>query len=149
MRRLPPGLSVVRLGRGHRACGINRSVANLFLRYEGTEPNLPPVLVGSHIDTQPTGGKFDGAFGVLAALESVEAIIARGMRPRRSIEIVAWMNEEGSRFAPGMMGSAVFSGASKLEDILGIRDQGRHDGRIRVAQNSFVRNRGCRSARPE
>jgi beta-ureidopropionase / N-carbamoyl-L-amino-acid hydrolase len=97
-------------------------VANLFLRYEGTEPDLPPVLVGSHIDTQPTGGKFDGAFGVLAALESVEAIIARGIRPRRSIEIVAWMNEEGSRFAPGMMGSAVFSGARKLEDILGVRD---------------------------
>lgn len=99
------------------------SVANLFLSYTGAEPHLPPVLVGSHIDTQPTGGKFDGALGVLAALESVEAIVASGLRPRRTIEVVAWMNEEGSRFAPGMMGSAVFSGARQVEDILGIRDK--------------------------
>ena len=98
-------------------------VANLFLSYKGTEPDLAPVFVGSHIDTQPTGGKFDGALGVLAALESIEAMIARGVRPRRTIEIVAWMNEEGSRFAPGMMGSAVFSGARQLHDILGIRDK--------------------------
>jgi N-carbamoyl-L-amino-acid hydrolase len=98
-------------------------VANLFLSYQGTEPDLAPVFVGSHIDTQPTGGKFDGALGVLAALESIEAMIARGVRPRRTIEIVAWMNEEGSRFAPGMMGSAVFSGARQLQDILDIRDK--------------------------
>lgn len=96
---------------------------NLFLRYEGAERDLPPVLVGSHIDSQPTGGKFDGALGVLAALEGVEAIIASGRRPRRPIEVVAWMNEEGSRFAPGMMGSAVFAGARKLDDILTIRDK--------------------------
>jgi N-carbamoyl-L-amino-acid hydrolase len=101
---------------------LTDAAANLFLRYEGTERNLPPVLVGSHIDSQPTGGKFDGAFGVLAALEAVEAIIACGQCPRRSIEVVAWMNEEGSRFAPGMMGSAVFAGARKLGDILAKRD---------------------------
>ncbi|HEY7244248.1 MAG TPA: Zn-dependent hydrolase [Xanthobacteraceae bacterium] len=109
-----------------RAMGLEPStdpVANLFLRYRGTDPELPPVLAGSHIDSQPTGGKFDGAFGVLAALESVEAIIASGLRPRRTIDVVAWMNEEGSRFAPGMMGSAVFSGARQLQDILGIRDK--------------------------
>jgi N-carbamoyl-L-amino-acid hydrolase len=97
--------------------------ANLFLCYRGADQNLPPVLVGSHIDSQPTGGKFDGALGVLAALESVEAIIKSGTRPRRNIEVVAWMNEEGSRFAPGMMGSAVFAGARKLEDILNIQDK--------------------------
>ncbi len=98
-------------------------VANLFLRYPGTDPGLPPVMVGSHIDSQPTGGKFDGPLGVLAGLESVQAIIAHGARPRRSIDVVSWMNEEGSRFAPGMMGSAVYAGARKLQDILGIRDR--------------------------
>ena len=98
-------------------------LANLFLRYPGTDPGLPPVLVGSHIDSQPTGGKFDGPLGVLAGLESVEAIVSSGVRPRRSIEVVSWMNEEGSRFAPGMMGSAGFSGARQFEDIIGIRDR--------------------------
>src|ERR1700687_3956131 len=95
-----------------RAIGLSPSVdaaANLFLCLPGTQPELPPVLIGSHIDTQPTGGKFDGAFGVLAALETVEALRLAGLRPQRSIEVVSWMNEEGSRFAPGMMGSAVFA----------------------------------------
>ncbi|MGA6969767.1 MAG: Zn-dependent hydrolase [Xanthobacteraceae bacterium] len=114
---------VVRWGREIGLEAATDPVANLFLSYKGTEPDLAPVFVGSHIDTQPTGGKFDGALGVLAALESIEAMIARGVRPRRTIEIVAWMNEEGSRFAPGMMGSAVFSGARQLHDILGIRDK--------------------------
>jgi beta-ureidopropionase / N-carbamoyl-L-amino-acid hydrolase len=101
----------------------NDDAGNLFLRFAGTNPDLPPVMVGSHIDSQPTGGKFDGPLGVLAGLECVEAISASGARPRRSIDIVSWMNEEGSRFAPGMMGSAVFAGARKLHDILGIRDK--------------------------
>jgi N-carbamoyl-L-amino-acid hydrolase len=98
-------------------------MANLFLRFEGREANLPPVLAGSHIDSQPTGGKFDGAFGVLAALEAVQAIIASGERPLRSIEIVAWANEEGSRFAPGMPGSEVFTGRKTLEEAYASRDQ--------------------------
>jgi N-carbamoyl-L-amino-acid hydrolase len=109
-----------------RSIGLEASsdaAANLFLRYKGVDSNLAPILIGSHIDTQPTGGKFDGAFGVLAALETVEAIISSRMRPLRTIDVVAWMNEEGSRFAPGMMGSAVYSGARKLEDILRIRDK--------------------------
>jgi N-carbamoyl-L-amino-acid hydrolase len=98
-------------------------MANLFLRYEGRNPALPPVLAGSHIDSQPTGGKFDGVFGVLAALEAVQAIIARGEQPLRSIEVVAWTNEEGSRFAPGMSGSEVFTGRKILDEALVIRDQ--------------------------
>lgn len=100
----------------------NDDAGNLFLRLAGTEPGLAPVMIGSHIDSQPTGGKFDGAFGVLAALESAEAIVAAGVRPRRPIDVVAWMNEEGSRFAPGMMGSAAFTGARRLADILAVRD---------------------------
>ncbi len=96
--------------------------ANLFLRLEGTDPALPPVLAGSHIDSQPTGGKFDGALGVLAALEAVQSIKEANITPRFPIEVVAWMNEEGSRFAPGMMGSAVYTGARKLPDVLDIRD---------------------------
>jgi N-carbamoyl-L-amino-acid hydrolase len=113
---------IVRWG---RAIGLEPStdpVANLFLRLQGREAGLPPLLVGTHIDSQPTGGKFDGAYGVMAALEVAEAIVASGCTPRRSIDVVAWMNEEGSRFAPGMMGSAVYSGARSLEDILSVTD---------------------------
>src|SRR6185312_17393360 len=77
----------------------------------------------SHIDSQPTGGKFDGAYGFLAGIEVVEAIRSARIQPRRSIDVVAWMNEEGSRFAPGMMGSAVFTGKRKLAEILPVRDR--------------------------
>ena len=109
-----------------RAIGLvpfTDAAANLFLRLEGCNPALPPVLIGSHIDSQPTGGKFDGAFGVLAALEVAEAYHAARMVPERAIEIVAWMNEEGSRFAPGMMGSAAYTGARSLQDIVKIKDR--------------------------
>ncbi|BAN26843.1 hydantoinase/carbamoylase family amidase [Caballeronia insecticola] len=98
------------------------AVGNLFLRLEGADANAAPVLSGSHLDTQPTGGRFDGVYGVLAAFEAVEAIIASGRRPRAPIDIVAWMNEEGSRFAPGMMGSAVFAGARELSTVLAVAD---------------------------
>ncbi|KAA0969531.1 M20 family metallo-hydrolase [Aureimonas fodinaquatilis] len=96
--------------------------ANLFLRLEGQEADAAPVLSGSHIDSQPTGGKFDGVFGVLAALEAVEAIVAMGAKPRRPIEVVAWMNEEGSRFSPGMAGSEAYTGVKPIEALLAVRD---------------------------
>ena len=98
------------------------AAGNLFLRLPGLEPDAAPVMTGSHMDSQPTGGKFDGIYGVLAGLEALQAIRAAGIVPRRSIELVAWMNEEGSRFAPGMMGSSVFSGSSTLDSILSIKD---------------------------
>ena len=98
-------------------------VGNLFFRLEGSEPDLPIVMTGSHLDTQPTGGKFDGAFGVLAGLEAARAIIGAGIKPRRSIEIVAWLNEEGSRFAPGMMGSEAYVGVKSIDEIKGVTDK--------------------------
>jgi len=109
-----------------KGIGLKPSVdaaANLFLALEGREAQLPPLLIGSHIDSQPTGGKFDGAYGVLAGLEAVQAISEHAERPRRTIAVVAWMNEEGCRFAPGMMGSAVFTGKRTLADILPIKDR--------------------------
>lgn len=110
-----------------RALGLEPytdAAANLFLRLPGREPDLAPVLAGSHIDSQPTGGRFDGAYGVLAALEAVEAIRAAGLVPRRSIEVVAWTNEEACRFAPGMTGSELFTGVKTLAEVAGIRDAG-------------------------
>jgi N-carbamoyl-L-amino-acid hydrolase len=94
---------------------------NLFLTLEGSGP-LAPVMAGSHIDSQPTGGLFDGTFGTLAALEAVTAIAEAKMKPERSIVVVAWMNEEGSRFAPGMMGSELFAGVRRLDEVMATRD---------------------------
>ncbi|WP_349963245.1 hydantoinase/carbamoylase family amidase [Rhizobium sp. ZPR3] len=96
--------------------------ANLFLRLEGLSPKLAPVVAGSHIDTQPTGGKFDGAFGVISALEAVNAIISSGKRTNRSIEVVAWTNEEACRFAPGMTGSCVFTNKLSIGEAELLKD---------------------------
>lgn len=98
------------------------AIGNLFLRLPGCDPALAPVLTGSHIDSQPTGGKYDGAYGVLAGIEALAAMRASGHRPRRAVEVVAWTNEEGSRFAPGMMGSEAFAGVRPLDRILPVAD---------------------------
>lgn len=95
---------------------------NFFLRLDGQNNTCAPVLSGSHLDSQPTGGKYDGVYGVLATLEALQAIQASGQVPRRPIVLVAWMNEEGSRFAPGMAGSAAFAGARNLEDVRSAHD---------------------------
>lgn len=113
---------LVRWGRAIGLAPFTDAAGNLFLRLEGRAPSLPPVLVGSHIDSQPSGGKFDGVFGVLAALEVQEAFRTGGRTPLRAIETVAWMNEEGSRFAPGMMGSALYAGARSVAEVLAVRD---------------------------
>ncbi len=92
-------------------------IGNLYVRLPGTEAGLAPVLTGSHLDSQPTGGRFDGTYGVLAGLEALQAIRQSGVQPRRPIDLVAWTNEEGSRFLPGCMGSGVFSGLMSIEEL--------------------------------
>lgn len=103
------------------APGID-AIGNLFLRYDGQHPDAAPVVTGSHLDTQPTGGRFDGVFGVLAGLEAMAALHASGWVPSRPIDLVVWTNEEGCRFAPTTMGSSVFTGALPLEQALAVRD---------------------------
>jgi N-carbamoyl-L-amino-acid hydrolase len=97
-------------------------IANLFLRRPGRDPDADPVVVGSHMDSQPQGGRFDGIFGVLAGLETLEALDEAGIETERPVEVVAWTNEEGGRFAPGAMGSAVFTGELALERCLELTD---------------------------
>lgn len=97
-----------------RGCSVTiDDCANLFFRRPGTS-DLPPVLTGSHADTQPVGGKLDGAYGVLAGLEVIAALNDAGIETLRPIEVVAWTNEEGCRFGPGAMGSSAFVAPSCL-----------------------------------
>jgi N-carbamoyl-L-amino-acid hydrolase len=84
-------------------------VANLFIRRSGRDDRAPPLLIGSHLDSQPAGGRFDGALGTLSAFEVLESLEDAGIETDRAIEVVAWTNEEGCRFAPGCMGSSAFS----------------------------------------
>jgi N-carbamoyl-L-amino-acid hydrolase len=98
------------------------AIGNVFMRREGSNPALPPIVTGSHIDTQPTGGKFDGNYGVLAGLEVVRTLNDAGIRTEAPIEVAFWTNEEGSRFVPVMMGSGVFCGAFSLETAYAARD---------------------------
>jgi beta-ureidopropionase / N-carbamoyl-L-amino-acid hydrolase len=97
-------------------------IGNVFMRREGRNPDLPPIVTGSHVDTQPTGGKFDGNYGVLAGLEVVRTLNDRGIQTEAPIEVAFWTNEEGSRFVPVMMGSGVFCGAFSLETAYGALD---------------------------
>ncbi|MBN9023087.1 MAG: Zn-dependent hydrolase [Rhizobiales bacterium] len=90
-------------------------MGNMFARREGTDPALPPVVIGSHLDTQPTGGRYDGVLGVLGALEVVRSLNDLGLRTRHPIEVVNWTNEEGTRFAPAMLASGVFAGIHALD----------------------------------
>jgi N-carbamoyl-L-amino-acid hydrolase len=85
-------------------------MGTMFARREGAEPDLDPVYVGSHLDTQPTGGRYDGVLGVLGGLEVVRTMNDLGIRTRRPVVVVNWTNEEGTRFAPAMLASGVFAG---------------------------------------
>jgi len=97
-------------------------IGNVFMRRDGSDNTLAPIMTGSHIDTQPTGGKFDGNYGVLAGLEVVRTLNDLGIRTAAPIEVAFWTNEEGSRFVPVMMGSGVFCGAFSLETAYAATD---------------------------
>ena len=98
------------------------AIGNIFARRPGTDPSRPPVMTGSHIDTQPTGGKFDGNYGVLAGIEVVRTLNDHGIETEAPIEVAFWTNEEGSRFVPVMMGSGVFAKAFSLEHAYAAKD---------------------------
>lgn len=98
------------------------AIGNMFLRRAATDGSAPAVAFGSHLDTVPTGGRFDGVFGVLVGLEVLRALDEAGVTTRAPLELVNWTNEEGSRFRPAMMGSRVHAGDMALEDALAITD---------------------------
>jgi len=126
-------------------------MGNIFARRAGLQDDLPPVLAGSHLDSQPTGGKFDGAYGVLAALEVIETLNDHNITTDAPLEIVSWTNEEGARFAPAMIASGVFAGVFDLDYGLSRTDKaGRTLGeelrRIGYAGDAPVGGRTFRAA---
>lgn len=105
------------------------TLGNMFARREGTDPDALPVYVGSHLDTQPTGGKYDGVLGVLGGLEIVRTLNDRDIRTRHPIVVTNWTNEEGTRFAPAMLASGVFAGVHEQDWAEDRRDaEGRRFG---------------------
>ena len=96
-------------------------IGNLFVKRPGTDAAAKPILSGSHLDSQPTGGKYDGTYGVLAAFEALEALDDGGIATKRPVIAVAWTNEEGNRFQPGCMGSGIWAGVYALDDMLAKR----------------------------
>jgi N-carbamoyl-L-amino-acid hydrolase len=97
-------------------------IGNGFMRRAGRDNSLPPIVTGSHVDTQPTGGKFDGNYGVLAGLEVMRTLNDHGIETEAPVEVSFWTNEEGSRFVPVMMGSGVFAKAFTLEHAYAAKD---------------------------
>ena len=97
-------------------------IGNIFARYPGSDINAAPIVSGSHLDTQPTGGKFDGVYGVLAALEVVSTLADKRVNLHHAIDVVVWTNEEGARFSPGCVGSSVATSAMDLNSAYAISD---------------------------
>jgi beta-ureidopropionase / N-carbamoyl-L-amino-acid hydrolase len=97
-------------------------IGNMFALRPGRHAELAPIALGSHLDTQPTGGKYDGNLGVLGALEALRTLVAAGYETNAPIVVVNWTNEEGARFAPAMLGSGVFAGAYSRADADAIAD---------------------------
>ncbi|MCO5093156.1 M20 family metallo-hydrolase [Bosea sp. (in: a-proteobacteria)] len=108
-----------------RAAGCSVTIdrlGNMFARRPGQIDTLPPICIGSHLDTQPTGGKFDGVLGVLAGLEVLRTLEDAGYRTNAPIEVVNWTNEEGSRFAPAMLASGAYAGVFDVPSVLARKD---------------------------
>ena len=93
-------------------------MGNLFARREGTDPERLPVVIGSHLDSQPTGGRYDGAYGVMVGLEVLRVLHDNQVSTTAPVEVVSWTNEEGARFPPAMIGSGVYAGAFSLVEGL-------------------------------
>ena len=126
-------------------CGITiDEMGNIFARREGSRPEAEPVMAGSHLDTQPTGGRFDGVFGVLAGLEVIRTLADHQLTTARPFEVAVWTNEEGSRFQPAMMGSAVFAGAMPLEEALGATDEAGTTAGAELARIQYKGEAPCR-----
>jgi N-carbamoyl-L-amino-acid hydrolase len=109
-----------------QAAGLDVRVdelGNVFGRYPGRNPDAAPVLVGSHLDSQPYGGRYDGQLGVLTALEAVQTIAESDVEPDRPLEVVNWTNEEGTRFQPSMMGSSGYVGFEDVDYLLAATDR--------------------------
>ena len=94
------------------------AIGNIFARRPGRNDTKPAIMMGSHLDTQPTGGRFDGVLGVLAGLEALRTLNDHDIETDAPVEVACWTNEEGSRFSPAMMGSGVFAGVFELDSIL-------------------------------
>ena len=120
------------------------AIGNMFLRREGTNAAAGAIALGSHLDTVPTGGRFDGVFGVLAALEVIRALHEAGLQTKASLELVNWTNEEGSRFKPAMMGSRVFARDMELGAALATTD----DNGVSVLAHCVTAVRPARWFRP-
>ena len=97
-------------------------VGNIFAHRKGKDDSLPPVVVGSHLDTQVNGGRYDGIVGVLAGLEIIRCFNERNLQTRRPIEVVNWTNEEGARFSPPMVAAGAFAGVYPVDWVLDRRD---------------------------
>jgi N-carbamoyl-L-amino-acid hydrolase len=120
-------------------------VGNLFAARAGSDAGLPPVLIGSHLDTQATGGRFDGVYGVMAGLEVLRSLDQHRTVTRRSVEVASWTNEEGCRFAPAMLGSGVVSGTYTLEYAYSRQDKAGRSFRDELERIGYL---GTVPARP-
>ncbi|WP_395672376.1 Zn-dependent hydrolase [Phenylobacterium sp.] len=121
-------------------------IGNIFARRPGSVPDAPAVLAGSHLDTQATGGKFDGVYGVLAGVEVLRTLADNGVVTRRPLEVAVWTNEEGCRFAPAMLGSGVVAGTYDLEFAYSRVDK---EGRTVGEELARIGYKGARPAKPK